>query len=66
MSNVKSQPHFLHVTDRSVVVKQLFFSVQVHCDTLQDVVTYLVDATDGILIPLIIEGHYEKIVSMYI
>ncbi|KAM6921142.1 signal-transducing adaptor protein 1-like [Xenentodon cancila] len=32
----------------------------VHCTTLDDVVTYLVDKTDGILIPLIIEGYYEE------
>ncbi|XP_061593766.1 signal-transducing adaptor protein 1-like [Cololabis saira] len=32
----------------------------VFCETLHDVVTYLVDKTDGILIPLIIEGYYEE------
>uniref|UniRef100_A0A8C9WZV6 Signal transducing adaptor family member 2b n=1 Tax=Sander lucioperca TaxID=283035 RepID=A0A8C9WZV6_SANLU len=32
----------------------------VPCATLHDVINYLVEKTDGVLIPLIIEGAYEK------
>ncbi|KAM9358035.1 signal-transducing adaptor protein 1-like [Symphorus nematophorus] len=35
----------------------------VPCATLQDVIKYLVEKTDGILIPLIIEEAYEKKIS---
>ncbi|XP_071343522.1 signal-transducing adaptor protein 1-like [Trachinotus anak] len=35
----------------------------VPCATLHDVITYLVEKTDGVLIPLIIEEHYEKNIS---
>lgn len=35
-------------------------SVQVPCATLHDVINYLVEKTDGVLIPLIIEEQYEK------
>ncbi|KAG1973550.1 signal-transducing adaptor protein [Pimephales promelas] len=30
------------------------------CATLHDVVTYVVDKADGVLVPLVIEEHYEK------
>ncbi|XP_030583890.1 signal-transducing adaptor protein 1-like [Archocentrus centrarchus] len=36
---------------------------QVLCSTLQDVINYLVETTDGTLIPLIIEEPYEKKIS---
>ncbi|XP_034440009.1 signal-transducing adaptor protein 2-like [Hippoglossus hippoglossus] len=32
----------------------------VHCDTLRDVINYLVETTDRALVPLIIEEQYEK------
>ncbi|KAF6727934.1 Signal-transducing adaptor protein 2 [Oryzias melastigma] len=32
----------------------------VHCDSLHDVITYLVEQTDGVLVPLITEGPYER------
>uniref|UniRef100_A0A8D0CQG6 Signal transducing adaptor family member 2b n=1 Tax=Sander lucioperca TaxID=283035 RepID=A0A8D0CQG6_SANLU len=35
----------------------------VPCATLHDVINYLVEKTDGVLIPLIIEGAYEKNIS---
>lgn len=34
--------------------------MQVPCATLHDVVNYLVEKTEGVLIPLIIEEPYEK------
>uniref|UniRef100_A0A3Q4IAS5 Signal transducing adaptor family member 2b n=1 Tax=Neolamprologus brichardi TaxID=32507 RepID=A0A3Q4IAS5_NEOBR len=36
---------------------------KVTCDTLHDVISYLVTSTDGVLIPLIIEEPYEKKLS---
>lgn len=36
------------------------FSAQVPCATLHDVISFLVDKTEGVLIPLIIEEAYEK------
>ncbi|XP_022069532.2 signal-transducing adaptor protein 1-like isoform X1 [Acanthochromis polyacanthus] len=35
----------------------------VHCDTLYEVIDYLVEKTDRVLIPLIIEEAYEKNIS---
>ncbi|XP_026201694.1 signal-transducing adaptor protein 2-like isoform X2 [Anabas testudineus] len=35
----------------------------VSCSTLHDVISYLVEKTDGVLIPLIIEEPYEKSIS---
>ncbi|XP_035798326.1 signal-transducing adaptor protein 1-like isoform X2 [Amphiprion ocellaris] len=35
----------------------------VHCDTLYEVINYLVEKTDRVLIPLIIEEAYEKNIS---
>uniref|UniRef100_A0A8C7Z0C8 Signal-transducing adaptor protein 2 n=1 Tax=Oryzias sinensis TaxID=183150 RepID=A0A8C7Z0C8_9TELE len=32
----------------------------VHCDSLHDVITHLVEQTNGVLVPLIIEGSYER------
>ncbi|XP_073333053.1 signal-transducing adaptor protein 1-like [Pagrus major] len=37
--------------------------IPVPCATLHDVVNYLVEKTDGVLIPLIIEEQYEKNIS---
>ncbi|XP_076009552.1 signal-transducing adaptor protein 1-like isoform X2 [Genypterus blacodes] len=37
--------------------------VPVPCATLHDVITYLVEKTDKVLIPLIMEGPYEKNIS---
>ncbi|CAB1413196.1 unnamed protein product [Pleuronectes platessa] len=34
--------------------------IPVHCDTLRDVIDYLVESTDRALVPLIIEEQYEK------
>lgn len=36
---------------------------KVTCDTLHDMISYLVTSTDGVLIPLIIEEPYEKKLS---
>jgi len=38
----------------------LFTNTQITCATLHDVVTYVVDKADGVLVPLVIEEHYEK------
>lgn len=35
-------------------------SFQIQCMSLHDVINYLVDHTEGVLIPLIIEEPYEK------
>ncbi|XP_008296066.1 signal-transducing adaptor protein 1-like [Stegastes partitus] len=35
----------------------------VHCDTLHEVIDYLVEKTDRVLVPLIIEEAYEKNIS---
>lgn len=43
----------------------IILSVQVTCDTLHDMISYLVTSTDGVLIPLIIEQPYEKKLCMY-
>uniref|UniRef100_A0A8C9X490 Signal transducing adaptor family member 2b n=1 Tax=Sander lucioperca TaxID=283035 RepID=A0A8C9X490_SANLU len=50
-------------TSFAVIAKEKLFSVQVPCATLHDVINYLVEKTDGVLIPLIIEGAYEKNIS---
>lgn len=38
--------------------------VQVHFDSLHDVVAYMVEKTDGSLTPLNIEAHYDKNICM--
>lgn len=43
-----------------VIVDTKCFSVQVSCATLHDVITYLVEKTEGQFVPLIIEEVYEK------
>ncbi|XP_060934883.1 signal-transducing adaptor protein 1-like [Limanda limanda] len=35
-------------------------NIPVHCDTLRDVIDYLVESTDRALVPLIVEEQYEK------
>lgn len=35
----------------------------VHCDTLHEVINYLIEKTDRVLVPLIIEEAYEKNIS---
>uniref|UniRef100_A0A3P9LGL8 SH2 domain-containing protein n=1 Tax=Oryzias latipes TaxID=8090 RepID=A0A3P9LGL8_ORYLA len=37
----------------------------VHCDSLHDVITHLVEQTNGVLVPLIIEGPYERNFCMH-
>ena len=39
--------------------------MQVPCTTLHDVINYLVEKTDRVLIPLILEEAYEKNICMY-
>lgn len=36
------------------------FSAQIPCATLHDVITFLVEKTEGVLMPLILEEAYEK------
>lgn len=43
-----------------LTVDRRCLSVQVPCATLHDVISFLVDKTEGVLIPLIIEEAYEK------
>ncbi|XP_028300104.1 signal-transducing adaptor protein 1-like isoform X3 [Gouania willdenowi] len=38
----------------------------VHCATLHDVVSILVDQTNGVMIPLILENTYEKIIAEFV
>lgn len=42
------------------IVDRNCFSVQVPCATLHDVITFLVEKTERVLVPLIIEEEYEK------
>ncbi|CAN9500589.1 unnamed protein product [Ophioblennius macclurei] len=37
----------------------------VECATLHDVMSYLVNKTDGVLIPLVLENHYEQKISFF-
>lgn len=41
-----------------------FFCLQVPCATLHEVINYLVEKTEGVLIPLIMEEPYEKNICM--
>lgn len=43
-----------------LIVDRKRFSVQVPCATLHDVIDFLVEKTEGVLTPLIIEQAYEK------
>lgn len=38
----------------------MFTNTQITCATLHEVVTYLVEKAGGVLVPLLIEEHYEK------
>lgn len=43
-----------------VIVERKCLSVQVPCATLHDVVAFLVEKTEGVLVPLTVEEAYEK------
>lgn len=43
-----------------------FLCLQVACATLHEVINYLVEKTEGVLIPLIMEEPYEKNICMWI
>lgn len=46
--------------DEVKVSNSPIFSAQIPCATLHDVVTFLVEKTEGVLIPLILEEAYDK------
>lgn len=60
-----SEHALFYVPNCSNVVKNKLFSVQIPCATLRDVINYLVEKTDGVLVPLIIEEAYEKNICTY-
>lgn len=43
-----------------LIVDRKCFSAQVPCATLHDVIAFLVEKTEGVLVPLAIEEAYEK------
>lgn len=46
------------------VVNRKLLLLQIPCATLHDVISYLVENTEGALVPLIIEESYEKRICM--
>lgn len=59
-----TRPVLLHLNKVFNFVNSKLPLFQIPCATLHDVVSYLVENTDGVLIPLIIEEPYDKSICM--